>query len=90
MACTRSYVWYAVASSAARAICPLVGEPREPHDHTAGVVTPVRCEQAGERGDEDHPLGAVDRACERLDLTGVVDDAEVVAQPLDQRAGNGH
>jgi FMN reductase len=68
----------------------LVGETREAYDHTARVVTPVRREQAGERGNEDDTFRAFDRACERLDLTGVVDDSEVVAQPLDQRAGNGH
>jgi hypothetical protein len=90
IASTRSYVWYAVASSAARAICPLLANRVRPTITPRASVTPIRREQAGERGDEDDAFRAVDRACERLNIPGVVDDSEVVAQPLDQRAGNCH
>ena len=50
---------------------------------------PVGREQPGERRDEVDAAVVVDLAGQRLGLGGVVDDAELVAQPLDRRAGHG-
>ena len=66
-------------------MCPLFAKRVRP-TITPRVVSPVRCEQAGERGNEDHTFRARDRPCERLDLRCVADDPEVVTQPLDERA----
>jgi alkanesulfonate monooxygenase SsuD/methylene tetrahydromethanopterin reductase-like flavin-dependent oxidoreductase (luciferase family) len=64
-------------------------EPRQPDDHPAGVRAPVRGEQPGERRDEVDAAGVGDRRGERLGLRGAADDPELVAQPLDRRAGDG-
>ena len=54
----------------------------------AGVAPPVRREQAGERRHEDDVARVRHRPGELLDLRRVADDAEVVAQPADERAGH--
>ncbi len=54
----------------------------------AGVAPPVRREQARERRHEDDVADVGHGPGERLDLRRVADDAEVVAQPLDERAGD--
>src|ERR1700741_2339225 len=54
MDCARSYVWYALASSTARAMCPLVEKRVRPGDHAACVVAPEGCAETGERRYEDH------------------------------------
>ena len=87
-AASTSRVWNAVASRAARAMCALVGEAREAQDRAARVRPPVGGEEPGERRHEDDPAVVVDGLGERLDLGRVPDDAEVVAQPLDERAGD--
>src|SRR3954471_12779825 len=56
---------------------------------TPRVVAPVRGEEPGERRDEDNAARIVTRSRELLDLGRVVDEAEVVPQPLDERAGHG-
>ena len=48
----------------------------------ARVRRPVRRAEAGERRDEVHAVGRVDRPRERLALGGVGEQAEPVAQPL--------
>ena len=60
---------------------------RDAADQPACVRIPVRRAEPGERGDEDDAVGRVHRACERLALGGVRDQAEPVAQPLQRRAG---
>ncbi len=57
-------------------------------DHPARVRPPVRGEQAGERRYEVAPAVVLDLAGQLVDLRCAGDDAEVVAQPLDERAGD--
>jgi hypothetical protein len=54
---------------------------------SAGVGTPVRGEQAGERGDEIHSTVVIDRVGEFFHFSGGVDQAEVVT-PLDEGSGD--
>ena len=77
-----------MASRAARARCAFVLKRDRPDDRAAGVRSPVRSEQAGECGHEGHAAGVVDLRGEGLGLGRVVDDAELVAQPLDGRPGD--
>jgi len=58
-------------------------------DDAAGVGLPVRREQAAERRDEVAAAVVVDRPREILDLRRGLDQLQVVAQPLDERAGHG-
>src|SRR6201995_2960998 len=81
MDCARSYVWYALASSTARAMCPLVEKRVRPGDHAACVVAPEGCAEAGERRDDYHDFRAVARAGAGLDLTRVSDEPEVFPPP---------
>jgi len=67
----------------------LVCEAREADDHAARVVAPIRGEEPGERGNEGHAARIVDGSRELLDLGRVVDEAQVVPQPLDERASHG-
>ena len=64
-------------------------EAGEPDDGAAGVGAPVRSEQPGERRHEAHASGVGHLAGERLHVGGIRDDAELVAQPLHRRAGDG-
>src|SRR5215213_3758973 len=66
----------------------LVHVAGEPGDHAARLASPVRGEQAGERRHEIDATVVVDGACERLDLLGTGDHPEVVAEPLDEGAGD--
>ncbi len=68
----------------------LGGEPGEAGDHPARIAAPARGEQPAERRDEDHVPAVRHARGERLDLGGVPDDAQVIAKPLDQRAGDRH
>ena len=68
---------------------PLVHEAREPDERAARIRAPVRGEQPGEGRDEVRAAVVVDRRGEGLDVFGALDDAEVVAQPLHERAGDG-
>src|SRR5690606_15593679 len=67
----------------------LVDVASQADEHAARVALPVRREQAGEGGHDVHATGIIDGAGERLDVCRLLDDAEVVAQPLHQRAGDG-
>ena len=64
-------------------------EPGQPDDRAAGIGPPVRREQPGERRHEVHAAVVVDLAGQRLALRGAADDAQLVAQPLHGRAGDG-
>ena len=59
------------------------------HDRAARVAAPVRREQARERRHEVRPAVVLDRGGERLDVLGLLDQAQVVPQPLHQRARDG-
>jgi hypothetical protein len=65
------------------------GAAGQPDDRAAGVLVPVRRAEADEGRDEVDALVAVgELGGQLLGLGGVVDDAELVAQPLDGRAGD--
>jgi hypothetical protein len=59
------------------------------HDDAAGLVTPVRCEQAGKRRDDVAAAVVLDRTRERLYLRRRADQPQPVAEPLHERAGDG-
>ena len=61
----------------------------QPHDHAARVRLPVGSEQTGERRDEIAAAVVIDAARQNLDLRRAVDQSQIVAQPLYQRAGDG-
>ncbi len=61
---------------------------RHADDRSARVAAPVRGEQAGEGRDEVHAAVVVDAGGQGLDVGGRGDDLQVVAQPLDERAGD--
>jgi hypothetical protein len=61
-----------------------IDEAGQADDRPARIGTPVRGEQTGERRDDVGAAVVVDGSRQCLDLAGVADDAEVVAQPLDQ------
>ena len=65
-----------------------VGIAREAGDDAASAILPVRRVQAGERGDDVDVAIVRDARRERFDVAALRDDAEVVAQPLHERAGN--
>ncbi len=67
----------------------LVDVAGEAGDDTAGITTPVRCEQAGECGHEVDPPVVVNGPRERFDLGRAADQAHLVAEPLDERPGDG-
>ena len=88
IASTTSRVWYAIASTTARARCarpvPRVMPrivPRAYGSHH-GEPSPVNA------GTNIHAAGVGDARGERAGLGRVGDDAEPVAQPLDRRAGD--
>ena len=57
-------------------------------DEAAGVRVPVRRAETGEGGNEDDAAGVGDGSGEGLDVAGVPDEAEVVAEPLDDGPGD--
>ena len=63
--------------------------PSEAGDHAACVVLPVRGEQPGERRDEVHAAVVLYRRGQVLDIRRGLDHLQVVAEPLDQGAGDG-
>ncbi len=68
----------------------LVDEASQSDYRSTGIRSPIRSEQAAECG---HDVGAavvVNRECQLLDLGGVVDDAEIVAEPLHEAASDGN
>ena len=65
----------------------LVGEAGEAEDRAARVRAPVRGEQAGERRHDVHAAVVVDGLAS-ASTSRALDDAEVVAQPLHERAGD--
>ena len=67
----------------------LVDVAGQAHDRAASIRTPVGSEQAGERGDEVDATVILDRAGQLADVRRLDDHAQVVAQPLDQRTGDG-
>ena len=83
---TTSRLCHAVASSAARAMCPWLAYAVRPDDHAARVIAPVGREQPGEGGDEVDAAVVLDGARQILDFRGALDQLQAVAQPLDQRA----
>src|SRR5439155_8693799 len=63
--------------------------PGQPDDRPPRVGPPVRCEQPRERRHEVHAAAVVDLPGQGLALRRAADDAELVAQPLYGRAGDG-
>ncbi len=61
---------------------------RQPCDDAASAVFPVRRIEAGERGHDVDIAVVRDAGRELLDVAALRDHAEVVAQPLHERAGN--
>ena len=57
-------------------------------DDAAGVRTPVRGAESGERGDEHDPARIWHRAGEGFNLGRRADHFEAIAQPLHGRAGD--
>src|SRR5436190_1250835 len=58
----------------------------EAGDEAAGVGAPVRGAEAGVGGDQHDAAAVVDAAGEGLDLAGAGEDAETVAEPLNDGA----
>src|SRR5699024_4556975 len=65
------------------------GVAGEAHDRAARIRAPAGRVEAGEGGDEVDVSGILDRGRELLDLRGVADEAQVVAQPVDERSRDG-
>ncbi len=63
-------------------------EAGEPDDRAARIRPPVGREEAGERRDEVDVAAVLDRGGEALGVGPVRDDAEVVAEPVEERAGD--
>src|SRR5581483_2310672 len=63
-------------------------EPGQADDHAAGVASPVRREQPGERRNEIDPAVVGHLAGQRFGLGRTGDHAELVAQPLYRRSGD--
>ena len=85
---TRSYVWYAVASSAARAMCPLLAKRVRPTITPRASSRQYGANKPENAGTKTTPSEPWTERASCLDLGCVVDDPEVVAQPLDERAGH--
>ena len=69
---------------------PLLAKRVRPDDHTPGVGSPVGREEPAEGRDEIDIAVVLHRPGQGLDIIGRLgDQTEVVAQPLDQRAGHG-
>ena len=68
----------------------LVCVARESRDYAARRVFPVGGEEAGECRDEIDAAIVVHRASEGFDVRALFDEAEVVAQPLHESAGDSH
>jgi hypothetical protein len=66
----------------------LVDVTGEPGDDAARVALPIRGEQPREGGDEVAAAVVVDGGGELFDLGRALDHAEVVSQPLNERAGD--
>ena len=64
----------------------LVDVAGQSRDHTASIASPMRGEQPRESGDEVTATVVLDRERQRLDLRGAAYQADVVAEPLDERA----
>ncbi len=62
------------------------GSAMDADDEAAGVGVPVGRAEAGKGGNEDDATGVRDRCGEGFDVAGVPDEAEVVAEPLDDGA----
>ena len=60
----------------------------DPGDQPARFLPPVRRAQARQRGNEDHARRVRDGGRELLDVRGLLDQAEPVAQPLDDGSGD--
>ena len=58
-------------------------------DGTPGIRPPVRCKQTGEGRDEINAAVVLHGPGEALDIGGLLDQPEVIAQPLDQCPGDG-
>ena len=67
-----------------------VGVARQAGDDAARIVLPIRRVQPAEGRDEINAAVILHGARQRLDVAALFDQAEVVANPLHQRAGNGH
>ena len=67
----------------------LVHVAGQAHDRAASIRTPVGSEQAGERRHEVDATVVLNGAGQLADIRGLDDHAQVVAQPLHERAGHG-
>ena len=63
---------------------------RQAHDGPAGVLIPVGRAEPGKGGHEKHAAVVPHRGGKGLNLGGVADDLETVAQPLHHRPGDEH
>ena len=77
-----------MASSAARAMWAAVVPRVRPDQRAAGLRIPVRRAEPGEGRHEDDAAGVRHAGGERLDVGGLADEAEPVAQPLHGGAGD--
>ncbi len=66
-----------------------VGETGEAGDDAAGIVAPVGSVESRESGNEVDSAIIADSASERFDVRAFFNEAEIIAEPLDQRASNG-
>ena len=67
---------------------PGTGAPGETGEEAAGILVPMRCTEARERGHQIHAAVVRHAGGERLDLAAGLDDPEPVPQPLHRRAGD--
>jgi hypothetical protein len=65
-----------------------VDETGEADDGSASAVIPVRRVKPGERGDKVDAAVVRYRSRERLDIRALLDQSEVVADPLHERTGD--
>ena len=66
------------------------GAPRQPQDGAPGVHIPVRRAQPGERGHHIHARAVFHFICEILAVGALVDELQLVPQPLDDRPAHEH
>ena len=66
---------------------PAVRAPSQTHDCATGSHVPVRNTQTGESGDQVDATGVGHALGQRLGLRGVVDDLQLIAEPLQRSPG---
>src|SRR5262245_29988126 len=66
-----------------------IGEPRQTGDHSASVLVPMWRVEARKSWNEVHASVVLHRASEHLDVCAVLDESQIVAEPLHERASDG-